>query len=167
MYDFFLDKYRWSLIICSQMHRYSIRMAGKRLSKKKVGLIVAGFAWFLVLGGWLLAQEFAWYCHPYGPINYRGEPPPDGIRVVAVIDGTEFDTCFTQDGEYDLTIPKDDPVSSHKEGWADGDTITIRVGGYDALPKFQAFSGSERIKLYLPSLDVKLTTWGKIKALFK
>jgi hypothetical protein len=149
------------------MLRNLTKMAGRRLSKKKVKLILSGFALVLILCGWLLAQEFAWYCHPYGPINYRGEPPPDGIRVVAVIQGTEFDTCFTQNGQYDLTIPKDDPVSSHKEGWADGDTITIRVGGFDTMPKFPAFSGSQKIDLYLPSLDVKLTTWGKIKALFK
>jgi hypothetical protein len=35
------------------------------------------------------------------------------------------------------------------------------------MPEFQAFSGSKKIDLYLSSLDVKLTTWGKIKALFK
>jgi hypothetical protein len=144
-----------------------MRMAGRSQPMKKVKWILAGWVLFFILGGWLLAQEFSWYCHPYGPINYRGAPPPDGIRVVAIIQGTEFDTCFTQDGQYDLTIPKDDPVSSHKEGWAEGDTITIRVGGYDAMPKFQAFSGTKKIDLYLPSLDVKLTTWGKIKALFK
>ena len=66
-----------------------------------------------------------------------------------------------------VLIPKDDPSTSKKEGWADGDTITIKVDGFTTVPSFAAFSGTKKIDLFLPSLDVKLTTWGKIKALFK
>jgi hypothetical protein len=114
-----------------------------------------------------MAQEFAWYCRPYGSINFRGEPAPDGLKVAAFIQDEEFASCETKNGQYELAIPQDDPVSSKKEGWAEGDMITIKVGGFSAVPSFPAFSGSQKKDLYIPSLDVKLTTWGKIKALFK
>jgi len=121
----------------------------------------------LLLGISIGAQEFAWYCRPYGSINYRGDTPPDGLKVVAIIEEKEFASAKTQDGEYNLAIPKDDPATSKKEGWAEGDVITIKVGGFNAVPSFKAFPGSKRVDLYVPALDVKLTTWGKIKALFK
>ncbi len=66
-----------------------------------------------------------------------------------------------------MAIPKDDPATAKKEGWAEGDIITIKVGGYTALPSFKAFAGSQRRDLRVPTLGVELSTWGKIKALFK
>jgi len=121
----------------------------------------------LLFGGWVVAQEFAWYCHPYGYINYRGETAQDNSKVSAFIGEEEIVTGLTQNGQYDLLIPKDDPSTSKKEGWSENDTITIKVDGFTTVPSFAAFSGTKKIDLFLPSLDVKLTTWGKIKALFK
>ena len=130
---------------------------------------ISGFFFFVfLLWGLTVAQEFAWYCRPYGTINYRGDLASDGLKVAAFIGGEEFTSGKTNNnGEYSLAIPKDDPATAKKEGWAEGDIITIKVGGFTAVPSFKAFGGSERINLYLPTLDVKLTTWGKIKALFK
>jgi hypothetical protein len=143
-------------------------MARRRLPKKKVILILTGLVLVLVMSGWLWADEFSWYCHPSGTINYRGTLAPEGLSVSAIIDGTKFASGLTTaKGTYDLTIPQDDPNTAKKEGWAEGDTITIMVGDFAAVPRFAAFSGQKTIDLYLPSLDVKLTTWGKIKALFK
>ncbi len=121
----------------------------------------------VLICGWVGAEELAWYCRPYGTVNYRGEPARDGLEVVALIQDAPFDTCETKGGEYSLMIPKDDPETKEKEGWAEGDMITVQVDGYTAVPSFTAFSGQERINLYLPTLDVELTTWGKIKALFR
>jgi hypothetical protein len=137
------------------------------LSEKNFRLALVCLLFILLLWGWVMAQEFAWYCRPYGSINYRGEPAPDGLRVAAFIQDEEFASCETKNGQYELAIPQDDPVSSKKEGWAEGDMITIKVGGFSTVPSFPAFSGSQKKDLYIPSLDVKLTTWGKIKALFK
>jgi hypothetical protein len=116
---------------------------------------------------WVVAEGSAWYCRPYGEVGYRGEPAPDGLKVAAFINGTEFASCETKDGEYRLAIPKDDPQTARKEGWADEDMINVQVGGYTAVPSFKAFPGEEQINLKIPTLDVKLTTWGKIKALFR
>ena len=150
------------------MHGISnLKTAGRRLSKIKLGLISTGLVLAVLFGGWVVAQEFAWYCHPYGSINYRGETAMDNSKVSAFINGVEIVTGLTQNGQYDLLIPKDDPSTSKKEGWTENDTITIKIDGFTTVPSFAAFSGTKKIDLFLPSLDVKLTTWGKIKALFK
>jgi len=142
-------------------------LRGKLLDQKIRRISVFLFFVFL-LWGWTAAQEFAWYCRPYGTINYRGDLAPDGLKVTAFIGGEKFASSETKkDGEYSLAIPEDDPATAKKEGWAEGDIITIKVGGFSAVPSFKAFSGSKKVNLYVPSLDVKLTTWGKIKALFK
>ncbi len=141
-------------------------LRGKLLNQKFRRISVLLFFVFL-LGGWATAQEFAWYCRPYGSINYRGDLAPDGLKVTAFIKGKEFASSQTKDGQYSLAIPKDDLATSKKEGWAEGDIITIKVGGFSAVPSFKAFAGSKIEDLRVPTLDVKLTTWGKIKALFK
>ena len=139
-----------------------------RLSDRKLRLIPVFLCFVFLLGGLTAAQEkSAWYCRPFGSVNYRGDLAPDGLKVTAYIQGEDFASSQTKDGEYSLAIPKDDPATSKKEGWAEEDIITIRVGGFSALPSFKAFSGSQRVDLSVPTLDVKLTTWGKIKALFK
>jgi hypothetical protein len=135
----------------------------ERQAQKALGFVVV----MSLVCGWAGAGELAWYCRPWGSINYRGQPAPDGLKVVAFIQETAFDSCETKYGEYSLAIPKDDPETKEKEGWADGDLITVQVGGYTAVPSFAAFSGKQQINLYLPTLDVKLTTWGKIKGLFR
>ena len=139
------------------------KIMSTQVNKRVAGVL---FIVFFILA-WVMAEGSAWYCRPYGTVNYRGEPAPDGLRVAAFINGTEFASCETKDGEYRLTIPRDDPQTAKKEGWADEDVINIQVGGYAAVPSFKAFAGEERINLYMPTLDVKLTTWGKIKALFR
>jgi len=121
----------------------------------------------LLLGSWAAAQEYAWYCRPFGTINYRGDLVSKGLKVEAFIGGEKFASAVTGDGEYSLAIPKDDPVTAKKEGWAEGDIITIKVDGFTAVPSFQAFPGSQTKDLRVPTLDVSTTTWGKIKALFK
>jgi len=143
------------------------KMLRGRLSYQKFWSISVFFLFVFLICGLTAAQEFAWYCRPYGTINYRGDSAPDRLKVTAFIGGIEFDSGQTKNGEYSLAIPKDDPATSKKEGWTEGDVITIKVGGFSALPSFKAFSGSKRVDLRVPTLDVKLTTWGKIKALFK
>ena len=129
-----------------------------------VSLVGLFFLGFFALS-W--AQESAWYCRPYGTVEYRGEPAPDGLKVVALIGDEEFDHCLTKGGEYSLLIPKDDPATIKKEGWTEEDVVTIKINGFSANPRFKAFAGTQKINLYVSTLDVKLTTWGKIKGLFR
>ena len=139
----------------------------RRLHVPKNKLIIVGFIFLLGLYAFSVAQESAWFCRPYGTVEYRGDLAPDGLKVVAFIGGEEFASCLTKGGEYSLLISKDDLVTPKKEGWTEGDIITVKINGFSANPRFPAFEGAKQINLYVSTLDVKLTTWGKIKALFR
>ncbi|MCP4582576.1 MAG: hypothetical protein GY839_13285 [candidate division Zixibacteria bacterium] len=106
-------------------------------------------------------------CEPYGSISISGEPAADNLPVIAYIGGQELARCLTLGGQYSLFIPMDDPDTSEKDGWADGDKIEINVNGTAANPSFFAQQGRIRQDIVLTALSVKLDTWGKIKALFK
>ncbi len=138
-----------------------------RLHDSKDKLVLFGLILVLGLFAFSAAQESVWFCHPYGTVEYRGDLAPDGHEAVATIGGQKFASCLTKDGRYSLLIPKDDPVTSKKEGWAEGDIVAIRVNGFAANPRFKAFAGAQQINLYVSTLDVPPTTWGKIKALFR
>lgn len=142
-------------------------IGGIRLHDPEYKLILLGLALVWGFCALALAQESAWFCRPFGTVEYRGDPAPDGYKVVASIGGQEFDSCWTKDGEYSLLIPKDDPVTPNKEGWAEGDIVAVKVNGFSANPKFKASEGAQQINLYVSTLDVSPTTWGKIKALFR
>jgi hypothetical protein len=157
-----INIYSKGLEVTEQLKMPRGKMSAQGLKRAAIILSIVA----LVLA-WVGAEGSAWFCRPYGTVNYRGEPAPNGLKVVAFIQNTPLDTCETQNGAYRLMIPKDDPETAEKEGWADGDIITVQVDGYTALPSFKAFEGEKQINLYLPTLDVKLTTWGKIKALFR
>ena len=142
-------------------------IGGMKLRDPKSRLILFGLIFVLSLYAFPVAQESAWFCHPFGTVEYRGDLAPDGYKVVASIAGQGLDSCLTKDGEYSLLIPKDDPVTPDKEGWAEGDIVSVKVNGFSANPKFKAFAGAQQINLYVSTLDVSPTTWGKIKALFR
>ena len=113
------------------------------------------------------AQLLTTSCEPYGSISIKGEPASDNIPVVAYINGQEVARCTTLSGQYALIIPKDNPDTGEKEGWTSGDIIIIQVNGTEVSPNLDAQQGRIRHDLVLYTLDVKLDTWGKIKALFK
>jgi hypothetical protein len=142
-------------------------IGGKTLLDSKEKLIWACLILLLGFSTFSLAQESAWFCRPYGTVEYRGDLASDGIEVKAFIEEQEFASCLTMGGQYSLFIPKDDPATSKREGWSEGDIISIKVNGFLANPRFKAFAGAQKINLYVSTLDVKLTTWGKIKALFR
>jgi hypothetical protein len=73
----------------------------------------------------------------------------------------------TYNGLYSLYIPKDDDNTPNRDGYRDGDVISIRVNGTPASPSFEAFAGRQRRDLSMSSLAIRLETWGRIKALFK
>jgi hypothetical protein len=133
---------------------------------KKITII--GVACFAVLITALAsAQLLGTACEPYGSVTVRNEPASDNIPVVAYINGQEVSRCQTLGGQYLLSITKDDPDTPEKDGWVAGDIIIIRVNGNVANPSLAAAPGRLRLDLVVGTLDVRLDTWGKIKALFK
>jgi hypothetical protein len=138
-----------------------------KLFRRKVGSAAAVLVPVVLIGAWAAAQGSGSSCRPHGTITFRGDPVSEGLKVEAFIEGQKFASGETTDGGYALEIPADDPATAEKDGWAEADTITIKVSGLTAFPSFEAFTGSEERKLQVPTLGVNTTTWGKIKALFK
>ncbi len=130
--------------------------------------ISVAFLLLTILAAGAVAQELlGTACEPYGSVTMRGEPAADNLPVVAYIDGVEMARGATLGGQYLLLIPKDNPETTEKDGWAEGDVIIIKVNGNHANPAFAAVAGRIRVDLSISALDVRLDTWGKIKALFK
>lgn len=122
----------------------------------------------LILWRSLKAQEEIFgSCCLYGSVTYRGDKAPDDYTVEAWIGDQKLAEAKTRKGEYFICIPQDDLSTPKKDGWANGDLITLKVNGNQAVPTLQAFSGTKNENVSVPALNVKLTTWGKIKALFK
>lgn len=145
------------------MHILNLDMSG---AKTRAWLFIL-FLVLYVSCGLLFARERGVPCQPYGDVEFRGEAAPDGYKVEAMIGDVKFAETEAKNGRYSLVIPADDRNTSAKEGWSDGDRITLMVNGNKALPMFEAFEGSRNYDVFVPSLDVKLSTWGRIKALFK
>jgi hypothetical protein len=135
-------------------------------AKTKISFVIFPVVLFLLFSV-VKARHPGTYCQPYGSVEFRGVSAPDGYKVEALIGETKFAETEIQKGKYDLLIPADDPDTPEKDGWSQGDRITLKVNGYKALPTFEAFEGIKNYDVFVPSLDVKLSTWGKIKALFK
>jgi hypothetical protein len=112
-------------------------------------------------------EEIFGSCCLYGSVTYRGDKAPDGYTVEAWIDDQKLVETKTSKGDYYICIPQDNSGTPQKEGWADSDLITLKVNGNQAVPTVEASSVTKKQDISVPSLNVKLTTWGKIKALFK
>lgn len=114
------------------------------------------------------AWQFAEDCIIKGTITYFGDSDRSELSVKAFIGDLEVASCESQNGYYQLTIPPDDPATpSEREGYVEGDPVVIQVNGYKA-GDFEASGGIYSRDLFVSASDVSnLTTWGKIKALFK
>ncbi|MDP3024393.1 MAG: hypothetical protein Q8O10_02555 [candidate division Zixibacteria bacterium] len=108
-------------------------------------------------------------CQLTGKVTYRGNPVPDDCRVMASIPGVATKPeALVKNGVYSLLIPADDPSTSEKDGWEQGDYITLEVKGYGVTLPFEVKAGNFVKDINLTTMGVlNLTTWGKIKALFK
>jgi hypothetical protein len=120
----------------------------------------------------LVAAASAWQsgedCVLTGPVEYRGDSKLSDLSVTASIYDHEVASCKTDDGVYELRIAPDNPATPGvKEGYEEGDPIVIRVEGIRAAV-VEARPGVRQQELVVSASDVpNLTTWGKIKALFK
>jgi len=106
-------------------------------------------------------------CEPYGSVMINGSPASDNMLIIAYVGDIELARTSTEGGQYSLLINLDDPGTPQREGYQPGDIINIRVNGNPATPAFEAFAGRHRRDLEVVTLDVRLETWGRIKALFK
>jgi len=109
-------------------------------------------------------------CQLSGSVQYKGQPVPDGCEVKALIQGNEYARTKVKDGRYSLSIPADNPSTPEKEGWEQDEYITLKVEGYSGATIFEASANNLRpiVDINLTTMGVlNLTTWGKIKALFK
>jgi hypothetical protein len=109
-------------------------------------------------------------CKVSGSLKIDGQNAPSGSLVEAWINGEMIVSVHTtKSGEYSLTIPQYDPNDSDTKGYhSTSDIVTVKVNQREAQPTFNPEPGSMTKNLEVKTaLNVKLTTWGKIKALFK
>lgn len=118
----------------------------------------------------LSASPLGTDCEVYGSLKVDGSLCVVGSELVAVIGIDEVArTTVKQAGSYSLVIPMFDPRKPDSKGYkSENDIITVYVDGRKAVPAFNARAGKTKVDLIVKStLEVKQTTWGKIKALFK
>lgn len=105
-----------------------------------------------------------------GTITFQGKPAPPELSVAAYINQEKVAESKTkEEGKYELRIPEYDPANPQVKGYHSyDDVIQVKLEGREAKPTFHPRSENLKVDLKVEtSLDVKLSTWGKIKALFK
>jgi len=141
------------------------------MCKKMVfGGVIAILLFGTIFNVGLLGRPMASNCRVYGQLTYFEAPAPSGTQLQARIDNQIVaDTVVTVAGQYAIAIPPDNDQTTIRDGWVEDDVITIWVGGHEARPVFSAFEGNKEIDIVVSAiaLDVKRSTWGKIKALFR
>ena len=116
------------------------------------------------------AAPMAKDCEVNGSLRVDGSPVAVGVELVAVIGTDEVARAtITEAGSYSLTVHPYDPEKPEVKGYgSEDDLITVYADGRKADPSFKAEAGKRKIDLVVKTtLEVKQTTWGKIKALFK
>ena len=138
-------------------------------SRLALGSLVATLVLVCAFVGSLVGRELALNCELYGNVTYKGAPAAVGTRIEACVGSTRLaDTTVRQPGLYEISIPPDDPVTVAVDGWVERDEITLYVNGRAAQPTVTAFGGRRDVDLSLQLIsDVRKSTWGRIKALFR
>lgn len=105
-----------------------------------------------------------------GTITLQGRPAEKDQVVAAFIGNDKVAEAKTRDnGAFELQIPEYDPAKPEIKGYhSTDDVIQVKLEGKIAKPTFNPNTDNLKIDLRVETtLDVKLSTWGKIKALFK
>ena len=116
------------------------------------------------------AYFFTSFCVVTGTITYQGHPAEKGQAVTAFIQEDKVAEALTQEnGLFELKIPEYDPAKPDLKGFhSANDIIQVKLAGKNARPTFSPTNENLKLDLRVEqTLDVKLSTWGKIKALFK
>lgn len=140
----------------------------KRILRKSwIGWLII---FYLAVGIGAFVHSANFPCQPSGKVYYKGNLVPDGHKVMAYIQGVKYAETEVGGGTYSLSIPADDPSTPAKEGWEDQEFVSLKVEGYSGATTFKISSNNlmPQIDINLTTMGVlNLTTWGKIKALFK
>jgi hypothetical protein len=137
---------------------------------KRVWIVALTLFLFLAATTAARALFFANICLVTGTIQYHGHSAEKGLPVVAFIGEDKVSESQTRDnGVFELRIPEYDSAKPDIKGYrSPNDVIRVKLDGKTATPTFTPSSENLKIDLRVEStLDVKLSTWGKIKALFK
>jgi hypothetical protein len=130
-------------------------------------LLAAAVTTATVSAGFFLEDD----CEVRGALRVDGSPVTVGAELAAVIGTDEVArTVVSQAGLYALIVHRYDSTKPESRGYrSEDDMITVYVDGRKAEPSIRAESGQRNVDLVVKAtpLDVKQTTWGKIKALFK
>lgn len=72
----------------------------------------------------------------HGVVKIDGEDVPDGIYIIALIDGEPYAVGYTEtvleNSVYSLEVPGDDPDTEEIEGGREGDTVVFELAGAPA-----------------------------------
>ena len=132
--------------------------------------VVVGLAILVAATTAVHAFFFANVCLVTGTIQYHGRTADKGLPIAAYIGEDKVSESQTRDnGAFELRIPEYDPAKPDIKGYrSPNDIILVKLDGKTARPTFTPNNEFLKIDLRVEStLDVKLSTWGKIKALFK
>jgi hypothetical protein len=116
------------------------------------------------------ALFFANVCLVTGTIQYHGHSAEKGLPIAAFIgEDKVFESQTLDNGAFELRIPEYDSSKPDVKGYrSPNDIIQVKLDGRIARPTFTPNNENLKIDLRVEStLDIKLSTWGKIKALFK
>ena len=136
--------------------------------KRRYALIAIGTIICALLAGTLLGRELASNCDISGSVSYRG-PAAVGTKIKAYAGPVLLaDTVVQMAGYYGISIPPDDTGTLAVDGWVDGVEITMYADGHPAQPTVTPSGGPQHQDISVLMIsDVKKSTWGKIKALFR
>jgi hypothetical protein len=137
---------------------------------KRVWIVVLAILVCLVATTAVRAFFFANVCLVTGTIQFQGHFAEKGLSIVAFIGEDKVSESQTREnGVFELRIPEYDSSKPDIKGYhSPNDVIQVKLDGKTARPTFTPNNENLKIDLRVEStLDVKLSTWGKIKALFK
>ncbi|MCK4856944.1 MAG: hypothetical protein KAT58_03145 [candidate division Zixibacteria bacterium] len=137
-------------------------------------MVRAGILLVVLLGlglfGLADAYFFGQVCVATGTIRLYGNLVEKGLPLHAYIGDDKVAESLTKSGgRFELSIPQYDASHPEISGYhSPDDIIQVKLSGKTAKPTFMPNRSKIEINLDVEqSLDVKLSTWGKIKALFK
>ena len=138
--------------------------------KQKTLIVTSTLVALIVLTTCVQGFFFANICIVTGTIQFHGKPAQGGSTVAAFIGEDKVAESLTRDnGSYELKIPEYDPTKPDIKGYrTTDDVVQVKLDGKIAKPTFSPTNENLKVDLRVETtLDVKLSTWGKIKALFK
>lgn len=130
------------------------------MSMRKIGIVVLAALLLVCLsGGTVKALFFGSTCQVTGTIYFYGQLAGEGTKLEAFVGEQKLaETKVKEDGKFSFTLEDSDPEA----------VVQVKLSGKEAKPTFSPDKDQIKITLSVEqSLDVQLSTWGKIKALFK